>query len=248
MATPSPGRSPRTDDHDHSGDDRGNEQGGTGWNSSSAPEGQRGGGAAGDGAWASRPANPPPPPDGQRPVVFINNLSIQTENRDLEEIYRKFGNLKKVAIMYDPHTRESRGFAFVDYETVEEAQNAVNNSVNIVLHGREIRAELARRGRPRTPTPGRYCGLPKRAPRGPPPGRSDPYSRDPYRARSPDYRDSYRRRDMSPPRSRGDRYGGYGRDRDMRDPYSSRGYDRHSPPPSGYDRRSPPRSSRYDRY
>lgn len=33
--------------------------------------------------------------------------------------------VKKASVMYDPHTRESRGFGFVTMETAEEADAAI---------------------------------------------------------------------------------------------------------------------------
>jgi RNA recognition motif-containing protein len=64
--------------------------------------------------------------------------------------------------MRDPHTKESRGFAFVMMETGEEADACIANLNATELLGRTINVEKARRGRARTPTPGQYHGPPKR--------------------------------------------------------------------------------------
>lgn len=64
--------------------------------------------------------------------------------------------------MYDPHTRESRGFGFVTMESEQEAEAAITALSNTEFFGKTIKVEKARRGRARTPTPGRYRGPPKR--------------------------------------------------------------------------------------
>lgn len=117
--------------------------------------------------------------------------------------------------MFDPHTRESRGFGFVTMETAEEADAAITALNATEVMGKVITVERARRGRARTPTPGRYYGPPKRMGR----DHSDylPPPRD-YR------RDGNRRREWEDGRS--GRYGridrGYDggqnyRDKDYRD-------------------------------
>ncbi|ORZ23786.1 hypothetical protein BCR41DRAFT_349180 [Lobosporangium transversale] len=64
--------------------------------------------------------------------------------------------------MYDPHTRESRGFAFVTMVRSEDAEAAMQVLSGFELHGRAMSVSMARRGRARTPTPGQYRGPPKR--------------------------------------------------------------------------------------
>lgn len=64
--------------------------------------------------------------------------------------------------MYDPHSRESRGFGFVTMESAEEADAAITALNATDLMGKVLNVEKARRGRARTPTPGRYYGPPKR--------------------------------------------------------------------------------------
>lgn len=63
--------------------------------------------------------------------------------------------------MYDPHSRESRGFGFVTMETPEEADAAIEGLNATEVQGRVLSVQKARRGRARTPTPGRYHGPPK---------------------------------------------------------------------------------------
>lgn len=64
--------------------------------------------------------------------------------------------------MLDPHTKESRGFGFVKMVTAEQADAAKEGLQGDVIEGRTLSIEKARRSRPRTPTPGKYFGPPKR--------------------------------------------------------------------------------------
>ncbi|KAG0214919.1 hypothetical protein BGX28_001125 [Mortierella sp. GBA30] len=201
--------------------------------------------------------------------LFVNSLSSKTEPSDLEDLFGKYGKVEKVQIMYDPHTRESRGFAFVTMVRSEDADAAMQVLNGFELHGRAMSVKLAKRGRARTPTPGEYRGPPKRErvmgmpyhPYPPPP----PYDRrmdrfEPrYDPRGPDPRD-YRggpmRGDYSRPAPY-DRWMGGSRPRyddrpprDYRPPYGmDRGYEDRGMYDRGYDRRGPSRyDDRYSRY
>lgn len=95
--------------------------------------------------------------------LHVSGLSSTIDSRELEAIFSKIGKVKKASVMYDPHTRESRGFGFVTMEAVEDAEAAVAQLNSTDQRGKVMNVEKARRGRARTPTPGRYYGPPKRA-------------------------------------------------------------------------------------
>ncbi|KAI0778868.1 hypothetical protein BD413DRAFT_512422 [Trametes elegans] len=94
--------------------------------------------------------------------LHVSGLSHKVDTRDLEQAFAKVGRVQKAQVMYDPHSRESRGFGFVTMETAEEADAAITTMNGAELMGKAISVEKARRGRARTPTPGRYYGPPKR--------------------------------------------------------------------------------------
>ncbi|KAF4573672.1 hypothetical protein EYR36_008190 [Pleurotus pulmonarius] len=150
--------------------------------------------------------------------LHVSGLSHRVDTRDLEAAFAKIGRVQKASVMYDPHTRESRGFGFVTMETAEEADAAITALNATELMGKVMNVEKARRGRARTPTPGRYYGPPKRFDDGPAVER--PYDPRPY--------DSRYSRDAEPDR-RGGRGGGGRHDdyrRDGRDGRDGRDYDR----------------------
>jgi len=149
--------------------------------------------------------------------LHVSGLSSRVDNRDLETAFGKYGKVAKAAVMYDPHTRESRGFGFVTMETAADAEACVANLNGTEMKGRNITVEKARRGRARTPTPGRYFGPPKRADE----GYEKPYDPRPYDSR---YSERYG--------DRGGGGGGYSRGYDDR--RGGYGDDRYGPPPSRY--------------
>ena len=77
-------------------------------------------------------------------------------------MFSKHGQVESCSIMKDPHTHESRGFGFVKMVTSEQADAARDALQGENVDGRTLSIEKARRNRPRTPTPGRYFGPPKR--------------------------------------------------------------------------------------
>jgi len=170
--------------------------------------------------------------------LHVSGLSSKVDNKDLELMFSKYGKVAKAAVMYDPHTRESRGFGFVTMETAPEADACISNLNATELKGRTLTVEKARRGRARTPTPGRYFGPPKRA---------DDHER-PYDPRPYDSRYSERGYGRYDDRRDHDRYGPpprYDYDRyDRR--YDDRRYEDRRP--RDYDRRYDDRRDRdYER-
>mmetsp|Transcript_26586 Transcript_26586/g.32247 ORF Transcript_26586/g.32247 Transcript_26586/m.32247 type:complete len:290 (-) Transcript_26586:482-1351(-) len=58
--------------------------------------------------------------------VRVTNLSEDTQERDLQELFRPFGQISRTYIAYDRDTGESRGFAFINFANREDAQRAIN--------------------------------------------------------------------------------------------------------------------------
>jgi len=83
--------------------------------------------------------------------LFVGNLPYQVVDRDLEDHFRAAGVVTNVNVMLDRETGRSRGFAFVEFSTPEEAQKAVEMFHGKDLGGRQLTVNIAR---PREERPG----------------------------------------------------------------------------------------------
>jgi transformer-2 protein len=92
----------------------------------------------------------------------VTGIHPKLSEADVTQLFEKFGEVENCSIMRDPHSQESRGFGFVRMVTAEGADAARDNLQGVAHEGRTLSIEKARRGRPRTPTPGKYYGPPKR--------------------------------------------------------------------------------------
>lgn len=108
--------------------------------------------------------NGAPPPDAANTGtnLFVTGIHPRLTEDDVTRLFQKYGEVEKCQIMLDPHTKESRGFGFVKMATLEHADAAKEGLQGEVFEGRTLSIEKARRSRPRTPTPGKYFGPPKR--------------------------------------------------------------------------------------
>jgi len=89
--------------------------------------------------------------------LFVGNLSYQTGEKDLQDHFAQAGAVTTVNLMLDKATGKSRGFAFVEFATAEEAQKAIEQFHNKEFQGRAITVNIAR---PREERPPRSGGGP----------------------------------------------------------------------------------------
>jgi len=82
-------------------------------------------------------------------------LSYQTGENDLQDHFAQVGAVTSVNLMMDKVTGKSRGFAFVEFATPEEAQKAIDQFHNKDFQGRAITVNIAR---PREERPPRWSG------------------------------------------------------------------------------------------
>lgn len=87
-------------------------------------------------------------------------MSIYTTERQIREIFAKYGNLESVQVIFDAKTGRSRGFCFVYYENEDDAKIAKEQCSGMEIDGRRIRVDFSITQRAHTPTPGIYMGNP----------------------------------------------------------------------------------------
>jgi len=75
--------------------------------------------------------------------LFVGNLSFQTMENDLEDYFSQAGAVASVNLMMDKVTGKSRGFAFVEFSTPEEANKAVEQFHNKEFQGRALTVNVA---------------------------------------------------------------------------------------------------------
>jgi RNA recognition motif-containing protein len=95
-----------------------------------------------DGSRASVPGRESQPARTQRkpqtvevtsPRLYIGNLSFDATESDLFELFNGVGQVQNAEIVSYRHNQRSKGFAFVQMQTIEEARRAVSE-----LHDKEF--------------------------------------------------------------------------------------------------------------
>ncbi len=78
--------------------------------------------------------------------LYVGNLSFSTTEQDLEEQFGQFGQVNSASLITDRETGRSRGFGFVELDSNEAAQAAIQN-----LNGKEVdgRALTVNEAKPR---------------------------------------------------------------------------------------------------
>lgn len=76
--------------------------------------------------------------------IFVGNLPFSTSSPELEELFTQFGSVSRAQVITDRDTGRSRGFGFVEMDSEEEAQKAIQNLDGTDFGGRELTVNVAR--------------------------------------------------------------------------------------------------------
>jgi RNA recognition motif-containing protein len=87
--------------------------------------------------------------------IYVGNLSYTTTEENLQDAFAAFGSVKSASILTDRETGRSRGFGFVEMESDDEAEAAINGMNGADLDGRRLTVNEAR---PRNDSGGRGGG------------------------------------------------------------------------------------------
>jgi RNA recognition motif-containing protein len=87
--------------------------------------------------------------------LYVGNLSYQTTDQQLSELFAEAGNVSSAQVVTDRYTGQSRGFGFVEMATEDEAQQAI-----AAINGRTVggRALVVNESRPREDGGGNRSG------------------------------------------------------------------------------------------
>lgn len=76
--------------------------------------------------------------------IYVGNLSYSVGEKDLSDHFAQYGAIKELILVKDRETGRSKGFGFVEFETVDQAQKAIQGSQGFDLLGRAMNVNIAR--------------------------------------------------------------------------------------------------------
>jgi len=110
------------------------------------------------------PSKSPQPPSPKKPAerfkIYVGNLSMRTTSEYLGKLYEPFGAVSCKVMMEHARTdgapAKSRGFAFVEFESEEAMNTAIEKSNGVAVHNSELKVNQAmskdKKGGPATGT------------------------------------------------------------------------------------------------
>jgi RNA recognition motif-containing protein len=75
--------------------------------------------------------------------LFVGNLSFQTSEQELNDLFSQIGRVESVSIITDRMTGRSKGFGFVEMDN-DAAENAITKFNGSDLDGRKLTVNEAR--------------------------------------------------------------------------------------------------------
>jgi|SRR5215467_7549772 len=76
--------------------------------------------------------------------LYVGNLAFQTTSQDLQDLFAQAGTVESASVIEDRDTGRSKGFAFVEMSTDEEAAAAIDQFNGRELAGRMLKVNEAR--------------------------------------------------------------------------------------------------------
>ena len=89
--------------------------------------------ASRNGSQQPRPSRKPESVEVTSPRLYVGNLSFDATESDLFELFNGVGHVQNAEVVSYRHNQRSKGFAFVQMQTVDEAKRAVEE-----LHDKEF--------------------------------------------------------------------------------------------------------------
>ena len=89
--------------------------------------------------------------DAQNPKkLYIGNLPYTVTEDQLRDLFSQFGEITDLKLITDRMSGRSRGIAFVEFASEEDAAKAIEATNNTEMDGRTIIVNVARPPKPRT--------------------------------------------------------------------------------------------------
>lgn len=75
--------------------------------------------------------------------VYVGNLSYDVNSQELARFFEQAGRVVCAKVVYSETDKRSKGFGFVEFATIEDAENAIKVFNDSFLDGRRVRVSFA---------------------------------------------------------------------------------------------------------
>lgn len=82
--------------------------------------------------------------------LYVGNLPYSATDQSLANAFSEFGTVNSAMVIMDRDTGRSKGFAFVEMSTNEEAMKSISNLDGAQVDGRSIKVSESKPQAPRT--------------------------------------------------------------------------------------------------
>jgi len=76
--------------------------------------------------------------------LYVGNLSYETTEQALHDLFMQAGSVVSVAVIKEPGTNRSKGFAFVEMSSQDDVQKAISMFNGYSLNERQLTVNVAR--------------------------------------------------------------------------------------------------------
>ena len=76
--------------------------------------------------------------------IYVSNLSFNTSDAELSELFSAFGEVSSAKVITDRETGRSRGFGFVEMPSEDEGKDAMLGLNNKEVEGRAMTVSVAK--------------------------------------------------------------------------------------------------------